>query len=437
MFQKAKELGLDTLTDEETAAITEEAQQTLDSYREYYQSMAEQEAEEDSTVDVEKRTDELYQDFLEDTDLSEEKYIDLSIENAILEKVYNHYIELCDKSDDAYKAYYDSQVEEQKAADEADPETAYQNYANGGYPVNVYVPSLAKENNKICRDIYIGIDEESINKILELSYNTDSAMTAEEIEEKVKEIRTPALKKIREKAEEAYEKAKNGEDFAELVKEYSDGYVEGGENTYDVSDNGSYDPDFLKAAMQLKNIGDISGIVATDYGFHIIQYSAEPEIGPIPYDKIKDSLQDAADESIEGEYWKTTLDDWLNEANVTRISFIDGEGNDISESSSVNPVMIVVICIVAGVIVALVIVLVLRKKKTNSNTEKSDDSTKTDNTETTEEIQADATASDEIPDSQEKPESASEPEDTSEDKAETDNISSQSENNTDGQTPEN
>ena len=77
-------------------------------------------------------------------------------------------------------------------------------------------------------------------------------------------------KKNRAKAEEVLKRARAGEDFAKLAQEFgSDGTKEkGGDLGW--FGHGQMDPDFEKAAYALKP-GEISDVVQTRFGFHLIK----------------------------------------------------------------------------------------------------------------------------------------------------------------------
>jgi len=72
-------------------------------------------------------------------------------------------------------------------------------------------------------------------------------------------------------AEEVLQKAKGEADFGELAKEYSEGptAVRGGDLGY--FSRGRMVPEFEEAAFALNEKGDISGIVKTKFGYHIIK----------------------------------------------------------------------------------------------------------------------------------------------------------------------
>lgn len=98
-------------------------------------------------------------------------------------------------------------------------------------------------------------------------------------------------KKAREKAEEVLKKIKAGEDFAKLASEFSDdpgSKTKGGDLGF--FSRGKMVPVFESTAYSLKP-GEVSGIVETPFGFHIIKTEEKKEPGLEPYDQVKDKVK--------------------------------------------------------------------------------------------------------------------------------------------------
>ncbi len=101
-------------------------------------------------------------------------------------------------------------------------------------------------------------------------------------------------KKAKSRAEEALKKLKAGEDFSKLASEVSEdpGTKEkGGE--LDFFPRGTMIPAFEEAAFALKP-GEISGLVETEYGYHIIKMEEKKDAVLEPYEKIKDKVKEQA-----------------------------------------------------------------------------------------------------------------------------------------------
>ena len=107
----------------------------------------------------------------------------------------------------------------------------------------------------------------------------------------------------KETAQEILDKLKAGEDFAELAKEYSTDTAtaeKGGELGFITS--GEMVEEFEKAAFALK-VGEISDIVKTDYGYHIIKATDYKEAKESTYEDSKELAKEAAlAEKISSEY---------------------------------------------------------------------------------------------------------------------------------------
>ncbi len=74
---------------------------------------------------------------------------------------------------------------------------------------------------------------------------------------------------------------------------------------------------FVEGGMALDNIGDISGLVATDYGYHIIEYSSDLESSTIDIELVRDALYDDLLVSLAEEQWDNLVISWVEEYDIT------------------------------------------------------------------------------------------------------------------------
>lgn len=99
-------------------------------------------------------------------------------------------------------------------------------------------------------------------------FNSEVEMAAIVIKPKVNPVED---EKAREKAENILEQLKEGEDFAELAKMYSQDPGSGAKGgDLGITTRGTFVTEFEAAAYQLDK-DEISGIVKTEFGYHIIQ----------------------------------------------------------------------------------------------------------------------------------------------------------------------
>ena len=99
-----------------------------------------------------------------------------------------------------------------------------------------------------------------------------------------------STKKSEEKALKAYELLKAGRPFEEVAKEFSEdpSATEGGD--IGMVKKEELIPQ-LKQAIEGLAPGSFSGIVATPYGFHIIKLVDSKRIGTLPFDAVKEEIQ--------------------------------------------------------------------------------------------------------------------------------------------------
>lgn len=102
----------------------------------------------------------------------------------------------------------------------------------------------------------------------------------------------PAEKeKARQKAADLLKRAQAGEDFAKLATENSEdpsSRAQGGELGWMAK--GQTPPPFEQAAFALKKPNDLSPVVESQLGFHIIQLEEHAAEGTLPYDQVKERI---------------------------------------------------------------------------------------------------------------------------------------------------
>jgi len=115
--------------------------------------------------------------------------------------------------------------------------------------------------------------------------STRDAVTGQEMSEETKKERKQQIDKI-------LERAKKGEEFAALAREYSED--PGSKNTggeYTFARGQFRNPEFENAAFALKT-NEISGVITTAFGYHIIKLYEKMPAHKLELAKVKDDLRD-------------------------------------------------------------------------------------------------------------------------------------------------
>jgi peptidyl-prolyl cis-trans isomerase C len=121
-------------------------------------------------------------------------------------------------------------------------------------------------------------------------FKTPEQVRASHILIKVDPKATPEEKaKARSRIEEVQKKLKKGGDFAALAKEYSECPSSANGGDLDFFQKGQMVAPFDKAAFELKK-GEISDIVETQFGYHLIKVTDKKPAGVMTYDEVKDRV---------------------------------------------------------------------------------------------------------------------------------------------------
>ena len=103
-------------------------------------------------------------------------------------------------------------------------------------------------------------------------------------------------------AEKLLAELKKGADFAALAKEHSadtGSAIKGGDLGF--FGKGRMVPPFEEAAFALNTPGELSGLVESEFGFHIIKLEASRPAGTLPFDEVRDALRREASAKITNE----------------------------------------------------------------------------------------------------------------------------------------
>ena len=106
----------------------------------------------------------------------------------------------------------------------------------------------------------------------------------------------------RAKAAQVLVDLQGGADFAALAKEYSadpGSAAKGGELGFFAK--GAMVPEFEEAAFALKKKGELSGLVKTKFGYHILQLEDRRPAGVRPFEEVRDDLIKGARATVQQE----------------------------------------------------------------------------------------------------------------------------------------
>ncbi len=118
------------------------------------------------------------------------------------------------------------------------------------------------------------------------------------------------LLKSEDEAKQVRDKLQAGEDFSDLAKKYSidpNAKVTGGEVGF--HPKGTLLPEYEAAAFKLAKVGQTSGIVKTQFGYHIIRLEGIKPPQYVPFAEVKDFIK----QQLVQEKQKDVLDKYIEE----------------------------------------------------------------------------------------------------------------------------
>jgi len=103
---------------------------------------------------------------------------------------------------------------------------------------------------------------------------------------------------VKKKAARVLKKAKAGSNFAKLAKKYSEGPSKKNGGDLDFFTRQTMVKEFSEAAFLLKKVGDISDLVRTKYGFHIIKLTGRKKFEEADKRRLKSQLRSKKQKEI-------------------------------------------------------------------------------------------------------------------------------------------
>ena len=126
------------------------------------------------------------------------------------------------------------------------------------------------------------------------------------------------LLKTEEEAKQVQAKLQKGEDFTELAKKYSiDPNVKASGGEIGFQPKGSLIPEYENAAFKLTKVGQVSGIVKTQFGYHIIRLEGAKPPSYVPLEEVKDFIKQKNAQEKQKEVLEKYIEELKKNAKIT------------------------------------------------------------------------------------------------------------------------
>ena len=303
--KKIKELGLDQVTDEEKAAAEQEIQ---DWYDEQYAALVENFKTDDTVEDPEAKAAETIENYLSQYGLTLDQMKENSVASISSDKLYDYVTKDVTVTEEEAKIEFANKVAAAKEKYDADLSAYVSDFENGA--TIYYTP----KGCYYIKHILISLTDEQKQDIKNLRADDDETVAATADEKREEYLLT-----IREKAESVLKLVDEGGDFEALIEEYGEDpgmkneAYKNGYLTY-AGDTG-FVTEFADACAALTEDGMTSGLVASDFGYHIIRRVSTVPSGEATFEDVKDSLMESMLTDKKSTTYDQQVEAWVKEVN--------------------------------------------------------------------------------------------------------------------------
>ncbi len=313
MVAEAKKLGLDKLTEEDSATIEEMAREEYESSLAFAKSVVTDDnlSEEEITAAAEA--------YLKDENGITADSVLQDQKKSWLEQRYRETVlKDLSVSDEEIETRYQQLLEEQKDDFDAVPDNFFYSHLYGS--VIVYNP----EGFRAVRDILIPFesdeDRDLAADLMDEMAGLDIATEASAYEDAKAQL-DGLFAPLETTAKEALDKLQGGAKFTDLMDEYgcselmeyeplrSQGY-------YISSDSSLISDEYVQGSMMLEQVGDISTPLRSTDGLHLVQYLGEVTPGNVPLEDVKEAVAAEVLSDKEEEAYAEHMNQLIENANV-------------------------------------------------------------------------------------------------------------------------
>ena len=353
--QKAQEMGIGQMSEEERAQTEAEARASwediLKSYETNYYGITDESSEDDRAT---ARAGALSQ--LEVQGYTEEIYVQDSLVNAetnrVITDVRDEVTRDITVSDEDVQAHFDDLVREDQETFSNDIaqyefQTRYYGqdtyYRPDGYRgVTHILLAVDEELLNAWKDLTARLEEQQESETTETTDADAESAEAEQTEgeesaeptetpeptpepvtpEMVEAARQAILDSVQATVDEIMAKYASGTSFDDLIQEYGTDPGMQDEATraegYAIHpDSILYDADFVKGAIALENVGDVSEPIVSQFGVHILQYLRDIPGGAVELtDTLKEQIRETVLNELQQERFNSVLEQWVAESDL-------------------------------------------------------------------------------------------------------------------------
>ncbi|MBR1560044.1 MAG: hypothetical protein IJ646_07355 [Clostridia bacterium] len=311
--QKAKELGLDAVTDDEEKDIQAQAKERYDSQIAYYTAF----------VDRDGLTPEQISAAAEQY-MKDEAHVTLESIAAELraelpaKKYYDYVVKDITVDDAAVQTHYDERLAAQKTAFSEYPEEF--EYAHTSGRAILYVP----EGYRAVLDLLLPFDDDATADSAATLTQQLEALDPMNDADRIKAIDAeldPLYAPLEAKANEIAEKLKAGESFRALLEQYGGDDMMNAEplrsEGYYISDHTYlFSAEFVQGSMILDAPGQVSSPLRSASGLHMVQYLKDVAPGEVPLEDVYDAMKAETLKDAQDAYYEEQVTQLLEDANV-------------------------------------------------------------------------------------------------------------------------